>query len=441
MGRDIDYFGENLVERLGLIRRIRKMCLAKNTETNERDRGTLSQATLWSLLLIIDMTRLRKIASDLEEDGDAKEDTLFRLPEVADGVQEMVWYCKPHAPNSFQFFYLLINRYLVTKGPIFELGDEEMINRNASLARAACQRLVDISTARYRLLTIRQVLERDGMHCVLTGHNNPEVCHIWPFWAVNRKDQADDSLKALALVFGMERILELREKLADKESNTVEKPGNMITLSGELQRLWEEDFLALEPIGPVFKPAHVPTTSSTGEEGTAKETSTPANRAKNDPKEGLREKASDRLMEKKKERDAEREIMHIEGVKLRFHWLKRTTHESMYSILGPDAELNPRKMWKDWEDNIVVHDVDGRPLENGHVLGIFPTSQAEAPDMEILRLRWDVLRMHALTGGADPVLYAPDDDYEDGRRVSVDRPKKVRALEALKDNQTEANNH
>ncbi|GJD02086.1 hypothetical protein ColKHC_10911 [Colletotrichum higginsianum] len=95
-------------------------------------------------------------------------------------------------------------------------------------------------------------------------------------------------------------------------------------------------------------------------------------------------------------------------------------------------------MWKDWEDRIVVHDVDGRPLENGQILEIFPTSQAEAPDMDILQLQWDILRMHALTGGADPVLYAPDNDYdEDGRRVSVDRPERVRALEALKDNRVE----
>ncbi|CCF34577.1 hypothetical protein CH063_06543 [Colletotrichum higginsianum] len=110
----------------------------------------------------------------------------------------------------------------------------------------------------------------------------------------------------------------------------------------------------------------------------------------------------------------------------------------MHTILGPNAELNPRKMWKDWEDRIVVHDVDGRPLENGQILEIFPTSQAEAPDMDILQLQWDILRMHALTGGADPVLYAPDNDYdEDGRRVSVDRPERVRALEALKDNRVE----
>ncbi|CCF37974.1 hypothetical protein CH063_09185, partial [Colletotrichum higginsianum] len=109
---------------------------------------------------------------------------------------------------------------------------------------------------------IRQVLQRDGMHCVLTGNKNPEVCHIWPFWAVNRKGQADKSLKALALVFGRERIINLRKKLANRESNTVDTPGNMITLSRQLHRFWGEGVtFALEPIGPVFNTAHVSTTS------------------------------------------------------------------------------------------------------------------------------------------------------------------------------------
>ncbi|TQN72273.1 hypothetical protein CSHISOI_03202 [Colletotrichum shisoi] len=398
MAADLDYLERDLVDRLELIRRIRKICLAKDKDTYEEDREALSRATLWSLLLVLDIARLRKIASDLEEGDDAREDTIFRLAGALTGVHDMVWY--------------------FTKGPITEWEKEEMINRNASLARA--------------------VLERDGMHCVLTGHKNPEVCHIWPFWAVNRKGQADKSLKALASVFGRERINNLRKKLANRESNTVDTPGNMITLNRPLHRFWEEGYFALEPIGPVFKTAHTSTTSSTVEEDTATETSTPTDGAKNDPPKSLRKRASDRLREKIEERDAKRATMQIEGVKIRFHWLRRTAHESMHTIIGPNAELNPRKMWKDWKDKIVVHDVDGRPLENGHILEIFPTSQAEAPDMDILQLQWDILRMHALTGGADPVLYAPDDDYdEDGRMVSVDRPEKVRALEALKDNRAE----
>ncbi|KAK6226333.1 hypothetical protein QIS74_02380 [Colletotrichum tabaci] len=398
MAADIDYLGEDLVDRLELIRRIRKICLAKDNDTIEEDRETLSRATLWSLLLVTDMVQLRKIASDLEEGDDAREDALLHLPEAADGVHDMVWF--------------------FTKGPKAEWKREDQVSRNSTLAGA--------------------VLERDGMHCVLTGSNNPEVCHIWPFWAANRKKQASKAVRALAFVFGRERIKEIRKKLASENSNTVDTPGNMITLSRQLHRYWEEGYFALEPIGPVFKPAHVSTTSNTAEEDTAKETSTPIDDAKNDPPKGLRKRASDRLREKKEERDAKRATMQIEGVKVRFHWLKRTTHESMYTILGPNAELNPRKMWKDWEDDIVVHDVDGRPLENGHILEIFPTSQAEAPDMDILRLQWDILRMHALSGGADPVLYAPDYDYdEDGRRVSVDRPERVRALEALKDNRVE----
>lgn len=103
MGRDNDYLGEDLVDRLELIRQIRKICLAKDEDTIEEDREALSRATLWSLLLVLDMARLRKIASDLEEGDDAREDTIFRLPEVLTGVHDMVWYCKPHAPHFFRF--------------------------------------------------------------------------------------------------------------------------------------------------------------------------------------------------------------------------------------------------------------------------------------------------------------------------------------------------
>ncbi|KAF6813093.1 hypothetical protein CSOJ01_04779 [Colletotrichum sojae] len=104
--------------------------------------------------------------------------------------------------------------------------------------------------------------------------------------------------------------------------------------------------------------------------------------------------------------DGRRPKVMIYGIHLRFHWLKRTTLQS--PVATADFAAHPREMWHPEEEPQLqsrLLDTNGRPIESGRIIKIFARDKARLPDKEILRLQWDLLRMHALMGRADPSVY------------------------------------
>ncbi|KAF6813094.1 hypothetical protein CSOJ01_04780 [Colletotrichum sojae] len=106
----------------------------------------------------------------------------------------------------------------------------------------------------------------------------------------------------------------------------------------------------------------------------------------------------------------------IYGLRMRFYWLKRTTLE--FATDPADFDTDPSQIVQsegpDAQERLF--DVDGRPIETGHIIDVFSHEKDRLPDKHIVQLQWDVLRMYALSGGAAPgadSVPPPSDDDDD----------------------------
>nr|XP_036579514.1 uncharacterized protein CTRU02_10385 [Colletotrichum truncatum]KAF6787122.1 hypothetical protein CTRU02_10385 [Colletotrichum truncatum] len=383
MGPHEDYLGgDDFAIRLDLVNRIRILCHDEDGVVSKQDLETLNQSHLWAQLFILEIDILERLAKDLQ-DEEKKQSLLFHIPTYLEKIEHLVWF--------------------FTKGPKEDWPKEE-------------------SNIERGIGAVEAVLARDGSRCVLTGKDYPEVCHIWPFWAINKKTIVHGALRTLTAVYGIPYTRDLIQCLTSPDSNKVDSPENMITLCAQLQKYWEAGLFALEPYGQIEKP--VKPKVADGEQSTTTARDTPA--------QSLPPRASASVTEMKKGKQAPEMVY---GIKVRFHWLKRTTLASLYDVPAPGA--NPRNMWKAWDPEVAVYDVNGLPLADGQVIEIWGTDKAAPPSERILKFQWDILRMHALSGGADPAIYAPEWDFGEGGSISdIPRPEKELHIEALESKRT-----
>lgn len=250
----------------------------------------------------------------------------------------------------------------------------------------------------------------------------------------------------------------LRKKLVNPETNIVDTSRNMITLHPMLHKFWDQGLFGLEPVTLLYEedkkeePAIAgPSTPSkvaserpdeeSGAPGSSRSTRSGTKRL-SDSSKITPSKKSKRISEGKgkgKERevelpqgikptkeDGERARKAI-GIRIRLHWLRK-----LMGLTPDNLPKNLAELWRTlspWDDDYVVHDKDARPVDDGQIVDIFDTADAKAPDFDILQLQFDVFRMQALSGRADPIIYAPDWYYDDdGELIAEPVPGKQEAI-------------
>ncbi|KAF4775099.1 hypothetical protein HER10_EVM0006520 [Colletotrichum scovillei] len=397
---------EDLTERFELVHQIRNTIL--NHESIKRERYKiefLQKKEVWAHLFVLSLPRLRSFLAEVQ--GAGSDNLVYTLN------------------RSFKEMDALI---LLFRGP-----KEEWI-KTGSISRSNAER---IATA-----------QRDVGRCAFTGYTQGEKCHILPFWTLNRP-RCCDALDAAVAVYGLARIQMLKAKLVDPETNIVDTSRNMITLHPMLHKYWDRGLVGLEPVTLLYEEdkkeepviagpstlsrvaserpdekSGAPDSSRSTRSGTSVLSDgsqiTPSNKSKR-TSEG-KGKGKERGVElpqgiKPTKEDGERARKAI-GIRVQLHWLQRTMGLTPDNIPTNLAEL--WRTWRGWDDDYVVHDKDARPVDDGQIVDIFDTTDAKAPDFDILKLQFDVFRMQALSGRADPVIYAPDWYYDDDGEIVPD---------------------
>lgn len=181
-------------------------------------------------------------------------------------------------------------------------------------------------------------------------------------------------------VWGWQRFDDLSWKLNEPE-DIVDTVSNMLCMDSRTHWLWSQGYFALEPLDDDI--------------GYERAATSPASSASD-----TQEEEEEEARRRKRRKTATK----VYGIRLRFHWLPRTTIKSPD---GPaDFTADPRRMWTPLDhQEIYLLDTDGQRVESGRIIDIHSEDESALPDRDILQLRWDALRMYALSGGADPSVY------------------------------------
>ncbi|KAJ0327597.1 hypothetical protein COL922a_013430, partial [Colletotrichum nupharicola] len=96
-------------------------------------------------------------------------------------------------------------------------------------------------------------------------------------------------------------------------------------------------------------------------------------------------------------------------IKLRFHWLPKTTISSLRAPLTADILNNsPRPLFVEFDKiQNEFQAACGRAIDTREIITIWADKRENLPSMEILKLQWLAYLMHRLAGGADPHVYEP----------------------------------
>ncbi|KXH38595.1 hypothetical protein CNYM01_10838 [Colletotrichum nymphaeae SA-01] len=402
---------EDLTERFELVHQIRNTILNHESIKKERYKiEFLQKKEVWAHLFVLSLPRLRSFLAEVQ--GAGSDNLVYTLN------------------RSFKEMDALI---LLFRGP-----KEEWI-KTGNISRSNAER---IATA-----------QRDVGRCAFTDYTLGEKCHILPFWTLNRP-RCCDALDAAVAVYGLARIQMLKAKLVDPETNIVDTSRNMITLHPMLHKYWDRGLFGLEPVTllyeedkkeePVIAGSSTPSKvtgerpiEESGAPGSSRSTRSATKRL-SDSSQITPSKKSKRNSEGKgkgKEREVElpQDVESTNedgesarkpiGIRGRLHWLQKTRGLTPDTLPTNLTEL--LRAWSPWDEEYSVHRKDTRPVDDGQIVDIFDTADAKAPDFDILQLQFDVFRMQALSGRADPIIYAPDWYYDDdGEIVSDPMPGK-----------------
>ncbi|KAJ0308079.1 hypothetical protein Brms1b_009695 [Colletotrichum noveboracense] len=218
---------------------------------------------------------------------------------------------------------------------------------------------------------------RAGGKCCITGRDDAERCYIIPSWTLMRPERSRCLILHMGGSFGTEAMDHLRRLVRDRINTAI----NIIYLSRELQKLWNQGFFALEPLG--YDSRH-------------------------------------------KEREAGASVEHLEKedlehcLKLCFQWLPKTSGQNLRETASPDLlNTSPRDLIQEFEINEELQADNGRRLNSGDTVTIWVDRREDLPAIGFPRVRWLAYLIHRFTGGADPKIYEPpfpdsDDIYAIG---------------------------
>ncbi|CAK7274727.1 hypothetical protein SEPCBS119000_006321 [Sporothrix epigloea] len=240
-------------------------------------------------------------------------------------------------------------------------------------------------TTRSRNAAIR-AKARDGNVCLLTGTENPEAAHIYPFSAgLKRESTQIDHIATLASFWGQERADAWRSQF--RSSRVTESPKNLLSLNNQIHFWWGAGRLALRPM----------------------QTLDPCT------------------------------------IKVQLHWLRRSARRptmlSNGSLDDISALCGGGTDFESWGRPPVAHRKSGLPLETGQIFTIRADDPQDLPSFELLEMQWDLLRIAAMSGAAEAQDEGWAEDEEDfggaGDVVLSDVPDAD--VEALDLYQTEEN--
>ncbi|KAK2757502.1 hypothetical protein CKAH01_05759 [Colletotrichum kahawae] len=229
--------------------------------------------------------------------------------------------------------------------------------------------------SRQAINAFRKAQSRDSFACVVTKTPAASSCYIVPPNVLKSNPMLSRALEKLSHVWDWKRLYRTRDKI----EHTLIRPSNILCLSKELSSLWDQGLFALEPLDDDIDFVVYEMTEDGGE--------TLPNQ--------------------------------VYGARYRFHWLPRT------SISGPESEvdfaLHPeeilaKSLTNDTAPYRVLSQVSkkvlsftgsrqGVGIENGRNVDFFAEDRALLPDRDLMQIRYDVLRIHALNGGRGPEVY------------------------------------
>lgn len=207
----------------------------------------------------------------------------------------------------------------------------------------------------------------------------------------------------MSVMWGGPRVTSLRQRLVYPQQ-IIDTPANMVCMGRAACEMWSQGTFALEPLGVITEDDEKKKDEDAQDDDTQE---------KDEVVRGVAETSGTGPRGSKRKRPTPMRY----GIKLRFHWLRRTTLQSPAQTVN-FAE-HPSNIWRpeDMEPRRCLLDINGRPIDDGHIIKIYSyNNRDELPDLEILRLRWDIYRMTALCGRADPTEYVrafPFNDEEE----------------------------
>ncbi|EFQ26627.1 hypothetical protein CGRA01v4_09167 [Colletotrichum graminicola] len=355
---------------------------------NDLFKKTLASARCWAVLLTMEWTNLVEFRDSLcAGDAKQKQRSLHGFLMACCNVGGLIWWMS-ETPTS----------------------TKEQIWLRSGAQREAAPR-------------------RDGFRCVLTHSAIIEECHMCPFWSLSRRTEIQRTVIApLMDILGLEfsnRILGILEqttpageRTAPGDFDLLDSPANMITLSNQLHKLWDDGVFGLEPIRRLQqyktvekpdsqeKPGSGPSAVKRGAE--ASEHQPPHKKAA-----GKQTKSVD-----------QEKLMY--GIELRFHWLRKTTLGGLDDS-PPTVDADPRELWKEWDADNVRDNAHATPLDNGHTVTIWSDDRRKIPNWDLVSIQWLAFRLHRLSGAANVDLYAPQKDQDDDEALAA------RVLQAKRD--------
>ncbi|KAF9875460.1 hypothetical protein CkaCkLH20_07280 [Colletotrichum karsti] len=400
-----------LAERLKLIREIHHAIGTKLSNSLDEwltlcdfHRKMLRSARCWALLLVWNRPGLEKFHAELMDEV-TKEDAGTPMP-----------------------LKLLITSLFAVPDLIWSFVAERPEGENVDAARDTQETRVGVAASPSLPQKLHaQARGRENDVCFLTGKSACDASYVIPPRASNEEAVPWYCLFRLTSQFGDEASIRRLMGKLEPNGGLTGTAANVITLSGPLKRMWERGRFALEPVGyeTRMKPSEDAATRSLAYQEAALRQTTSTRDPPAASVTWMRDLVTRAMQSTTKDhdQDAKKEATQI-GIKLRFHWLRKTNLEGLDDD-PPNLDSDPRLLFQEWEDN-----GDNPPAMRVHGSGdsftIWADNIDDLPDWDFLQLRWFAMRLYCLTGAADPDLYIPrnNDMLRDRLDAAMERANK-----------------
>ncbi|CAK7563928.1 MAG: hypothetical protein SEPTF4163_001810 [Sporothrix epigloea] len=263
---------------------------------------------------------------------------------------------QPETPSPLQKRVLLAN---AEGQPALEAGESELAREtspgtpSSPLERTGSNPPSPVTRSRH---AVRKAKDRDGHMCILTGTDNPEAAHIYPFSAGPAAGRTK-YITMLVCFWGKEKADAWSRQYC--ATSVTDSAKNLLCLNSQLHFWWGTCRLALRPIRTL------------------------------DPC----------------------------TIKLQLHWLRRSrtkptaplsgTFDDIHLLCGGEDDLET------WGPQPVAYRKSGLPLQTGQIFTIRAESPEDLPSFELLDMQWNLLRVAAMSGAAEAEDAPPEEEDDD----------------------------
>ncbi|CAK7275561.1 hypothetical protein SEPCBS57363_006760 [Sporothrix epigloea] len=203
---------------------------------------------------------------------------------------------------------------------------------------------------------VKRAKDRDSHKCILTGTDNPESAHIYPFSAGPASGRTK-YINMLVNFWGKEKSDAWLRQCCT--TSVTESAKNLLCLNSQLHFWWGTCRLALRPIRTL------------------------------DPC----------------------------TIKLQLHWLRRARTRPTTPLSGTSDDIRLLCGGEDdletWGPQPVAHRMSGLPLRTGQIFTIRAENPEDLPSFELLDMQWNLLRVAAMSGAAEAEDAPPEEGDDD----------------------------